>query len=316
MLNKKEIRSSISDRAVSSAFDLKIFLYFAVFILIIGSSPVAMRIGYAELGTFWLGVLRFGGGALIFWILVWMKKLPLPKGRSLLGPILYGVFGIGLSFVFLLWGLARIPASLAAIFLALVPLLTVIFSSFQGVERLTLNHILGALLSVVGTLVAVGAVSASTNISFLSIAALVIGAAFLAEGGIVVKRYPPVPPIVTNALAMTTGTIIMAATSMLAGEHWQAPVQMTTWLVVAYLVFFVSGVAFLLYLEVLNHWTVSATSYGFVITPFVTAFISTILLHEYITLNFLIGLSIVVSGVVIGALLHQKEKDAVKCATC
>jgi drug/metabolite transporter (DMT)-like permease len=316
MLNKKEIRTSARAQVLSSRAYLKTLVFFLVFVLIMGGSPVAMRIGFGELPPFWLSFLRYGLGALVFWILIAFKKLHLPKGRSLIGPLLYGVFGIGFSYLFLAWGLVHLPASLAAIFLALIPLLTVIFASFQGVEQLTLRSVLGAILSVVGTVVAVGAASSYAKISILPIASLVLGAAFLAEGGIMVKRYPPVPPIVTNALAMTVGSLILALASVVSGESWLIPARPQTWAALFYLVFIVSSVGLLLYLEVLEKWTVSATSYGFVIIPFVTAVISTFLLKEQITLNFLIGLSIVVVGVMIGALLHQKEKDAVKCATC
>ncbi len=316
MKNQAVTRSSVGGRALSARPGLVVFLYFLIYILLVGGAPVAMRMGYAELATFWLGVLRFGLGAVIFWVLVVVKKLPLPKGLSLRGPLLYGVFGIGLPFIFLSWALARVPASLAAIFLALIPLMTVAFSSFQRVEPLTWRHLLGAVLSVAGTAVAVGAASATFKITLLPIAALVVGSAFLAEGGIIIKRHPPVAPIVTNAVAMSVGTLILALASAVTGESWSLPAQAGTWLVVGFLAFFVSGVAFLLYLEVLNHWTVSTTSYGFVITPFVTAVISAILLKEQITPNFLIGLSIVAAGVMVGALLHQKEKEAVKCATC
>lgn len=102
MKNPTLIRYSGGVRASISRPELTIFVYFLIYILLIGGAPVAMRLGYAELATFWLGVLRFGLGALIFWALVVIKKMRLPKGQSLRGPLLYGVFGIGLSFVFLL----------------------------------------------------------------------------------------------------------------------------------------------------------------------------------------------------------------------
>lgn len=315
-MKNQTITRSGAGRALSSHPELVVFIYFLIYVLFVGGAPVAMRLGYAELATFWLGVLRFGLGALVFWALVVIKKMRLPKGQSLRGPLLYGVFGIGLPFVFLSWGLVRVPASLAAIFLALIPLMTVLFSSFQRVEPLTLRHLLGAVLSVAGTIATVSAASATSNITILPIAALVVGSAFLAEGGIIVKRHPPVEPIVTNALAMSVGALILALASAVTGEIWSLPAQTRTWLVVVYLVLFVSGVAFLLYLEVLNRWSVSTTSYGFVITPFITAVISAILLKEQITPNFLIGLSIVAAGVMVGALWQQKEKEAVKCVTC
>jgi drug/metabolite transporter (DMT)-like permease len=316
MKNVKGIRMTSQSSLVVSRPDFNVLIYFLVFILIMGGSPVAMRIGYSQLAPFWLGFLRFGLGAIVFWILVAIKRLRVPQGRAVLGPILYGILGIGISFVFLAWGLVKTPASLAAIFLALVPMMTVILSSVQGVEPLTTRGIFGSALTVVGTIIAVGAASSSNEISFIHIGALILGTAFLAEGGIVVKRYPPNSPITTNAVAMLVGAIILVIASLIAGESRVIPSQSTTWIALGYLVFFVSGVAFLLYLEVLNKWTASGTSYGFVIIPFVTIVISAFLIREQISPNFLIGAAVVISGVIIGALLPQKVKMTRECLTC
>ena len=296
--------------------DVNVLIYFLVFILLMGGSPVAMRIGYSELAPFWLGFLRFGLGSVVFWLLVGIRHLKIPKGRALLGPLLYGVLGIGISFLFLAWGLVKTPASLAAIFLALVPLMTVILSSLQGVEPLTIRGILGSVLTVIGTSIAVGAASSTGELSFVHLGALILGTVFLAEGGIVVKRFPPNSPIITNAVAMTVGAILLAVASAIRGESWVLPSQPITWIALGYLVFMVSGVAFLLYLQVLNQWTASGTSYGFVIIPFVTIIISAIIIREQVTANLLLGAVVVIAGVILGALLPQKVKTTRECLTC
>ena len=296
--------------------DRKVIISFIVYILLMGGAPVAMRITYSEMPPFFMGFLRFGLGSLIYWILVFSKKLRIPKGHAFVGPLLYGVLGIGISFALLAWGLVKTPASLAAIFLALVPMLTIILSTLQGIEPLTTRSIFGALLSVAGTFIAVGAASSSNGISIIHIGALILGAAFLAQGSVVIKRYPPNPPIITNALAMTVGTIILAFGSLMTGEPWVIPSQPSTWAALGYLVFFVSFVGLLLYLQVLNNWTASGTSYGFVIIPFITVVISALITREQITLNFLLGLVLVIAGVIFGALMPNKVKVTKECATC
>ncbi len=242
-----------------------VLIFFFIYILLMSGAPVAMRITYSEMGPFFMGFLRFGLGSLIFWILVFFKRLQIPNGQALIGPLLYGIFGIGISFALLAWGLVKTPTSLAAIFLALVPMLTVILSALQRVEPITSRSIFGSLFSIVGTIVAVGAAS-SYGLSIIHIGALILGTVFLAQGSIALKRYPPNPPIMTNALAMSVGAIILGITSLVSGESWAIPLQPRTWVALSYLVFFVSIVGFLLYLKVLKNWTASATSYGFVVS--------------------------------------------------
>ena len=304
MTRKTTTRTSLS----TSHANLKIIISFLVYILIMGGSPVAMRISYSEMPPFLMGFLRFGLGAIIFWILAAFKSLPVPKGHAMIGPLLYGIWGIGISFALISWGLVKTPASLSSIFVASVPMMTVILTSLQGVEPLTARGIIGSVLTVIGTFIAVGAASSSNEISIVRIGALILGAVFLAQGAVVIKRYPANPPIIINAVAMTIGSIILAIASLIGGERWVIPSQPSTWAALGYLVFFVSAVAFLLYLQVLNKWTASGTSYGFVIIPFVTVIISAMLTRELITMNFLIGVIVVMAGVIVGALLHQKLK--------
>jgi drug/metabolite transporter (DMT)-like permease len=64
----------------------------------------------------------------------------------------------------------------------------------------------------------------------------------------------------------------------------------------------------MLYLRVLNNWTASGTSYGFVIIPLITVLVAAVLTEEQITANFLIGAVLVLTGVFVGVLLPGKKK--------
>jgi drug/metabolite transporter (DMT)-like permease len=289
--------------------DRNVLTSFAGFILLVGGAPVAVRIGYAELAPFWLGLARFGLAAAAFWALAFYKGLRLPKGRALLGAVLYGILGMGISFVLTAWGLVKTSASLTSILMALVPLITVLLSAFQGIESITGRGLLGSLIAVTGTAVAVGG-AASANISLPHIGAIILGTGFVAQSGVVVKRFPPSPPIMTNAIALTVAAIILGIASLVAGEAWAIPSQASTWAALSYLVIFVTIFAFILYLQVLNRWSASGTSYGFVIIPLVTVVIAALLAEEQISVNFLIGSALVLVGVMVGALLPDKKKAA------
>ena len=295
--------------ASSALPERSVLIAFFFFILVVGGASVAIRMTYAELAPFWAGTSRFALAALAFWVLVFFRKLPVPKGRALLGALLFGILTVGLAFILIGWGLVATPASRYQILMAMVPLLTVFLASLHGIETITKRGVFGSLLAVAGIAFTVGGASTS-NVSLPHVAAIIIAAVFISEGGVLIKKFPPNPPVMTNAIGMTVGAIILGLASLVSGEAWNIPTQTSTWLAFIYLVVFVTVVAFLLYMFVLGKWSASGTSYGFVMVPLVTIVVASILAGEEITLNFLIGAGLVLAGVLVGALLPSKTKPA------
>lgn len=300
---------TVQSASVSSLPERPVLLAFLLFIIVGGGASVAIRITYTELAPFWAGASRFALAAMVFWLLVYIQKLPFPKGRALVGALTFGSLTVGLAFVLIAWGLVATPASLYQILMAMVPLLTLFLSSLHGVEAITRRGIFGSLLAVIGIAITVGGASTS-DISLPHIAAILVAAVFMAEGGVLIKKFPPNPPIMTNAIGMTVGTVVLGAASLFSREEWILPTQTNTIVAFIYLVLFVTVLAFLLYMFVLGKWTASGTSYGFVIVPLVTIIVAATIAGETITTNFLFGAVFVLAGVFVGALLPSKTKSA------
>ena len=256
-----------------------VLIAFFLFIVVGGGASVAIRATYAELAPFWSATSRFALAALVFWALAFCRKFPVPHGRALLGAVLFGILTVGLAFVLISWGLVATPASRYQVLMALVPLLTIFLASLQGIEAISWRGLLGSLLAVAGIAFTVGGTSTS-EVSLPHMAAIIIAAAFIAEGGVVIKRFPPNPPIMTNAIGMTVGALILGTVSLASGEAWTMPTQTNTWLAYLYLVIFVTIVTFLLYMFVLGNWSASGTSYGFVLVPLVTIVVASTLAGE------------------------------------
>ncbi|HLE13450.1 MAG TPA: EamA family transporter [Anaerolineales bacterium] len=302
MTTQNPARSALPERSVLIAFFL--------FILVGGGASVAIRITYQELAPFWAAAARFFLAGIVLWALVFIKRMPLPKGRALLGAMLFGTLTVGLAFLLISYGLVATPASRYQILMAIVPLLTVFLSSMQGIEAITRRGVFGSLLAVGGIAFTVGGVS-GVQLSIPHTAAILLAAVFIAEGGVLIKKFPPNPPVMTNAIGMTIGAVILGTASLVSGEPWTIPTLTSTWIAFIYLVIFVTLVAFLLYMFVLRRWSASGTSYGFVLIPLVTIVAATLLAGEQITTNFLIGAGLVLSGALIGALLPSRAKPAI-----
>jgi drug/metabolite transporter (DMT)-like permease len=275
---------------------------FAAFILIGGSAAIGVLVTYRELAPFWSATLRFTMAAFLFWLLVFSRGVPLPRGRALTGAVLFGILGVGGAFAFFYYGLTRTPASLVQTIFAVVPLLTLLFAAAHKLEPITKSGVAGGLLAVAGIAIAVsGQFFSGVTLSLAHVLAVVLAAACFAEAGVVMKLFPHCHPYATNAIAMTIGAVMLAATSLIAGEAWALPSQSTTWLALFFLVAAVAG-NFLIYLFILGRWTASGASYGFVLAPFVTMVLAAFFLDEAISPLFLLGAVVVIAGVYIGAL--------------
>jgi drug/metabolite transporter (DMT)-like permease len=282
---------------------------FALLVLIGGSNAVAVRISYAELPPFWGAALRFAAAALIFWIIVLGRRITLPRGRALVGALVYGLLTVGASYAFLYWALLRVQAALAMVVLAFVPLMTLFFAWAHGLETLSWRRLLGALIAIAGILIVViGGLARDVHI--LSLLALVAGGACIAEGTVVFKLFPKGHPVATNALALTAGAVLLAGLSLMAGDDWILPALANTWAALAYLIVLGSVVMFYLVLYVLTRWRASATAYAFLLFPVATVPLAALLAGEEITVTFIVGGALGLFGVWLGALSGSPDVTA------
>jgi drug/metabolite transporter (DMT)-like permease len=265
-----------------------------------GVNGSAIRIGNHELAPFWYAALRFGLAALILFGVVAVRRVSLPRGRQLLGSLLYGVLSFGITFALVNWGLVSAPAGVAQVILALVPLLTLLFAVAQGLEKFRFQGAAGAALAISGIAV-VFAGRLGSDVPLPALLALLGAAVSISLANIVVKRFPHAEPTANNAVGMATGAAILLGLSLLAGEPRIVPAQPATLLALAYLAVVGSVVVFTLYLIVIERWTASATSYAMLLMPLVSVIVAWALLGEPITAALIAGGVLVLAGVYVGA---------------
>ncbi|MBM3897275.1 MAG: EamA family transporter [Thaumarchaeota archaeon] len=222
--------------------------------------------------------------------------------------MLYGALGFGAFYGFVYYALVSVGAGLASVVLALVPLTTLFLAYFHRQESLGVRGVAGGIISIVGTATIFNE-QLTLAIPLLSLLAL-LGAIFaIAEGSIVLKRFPRANPYSTNAVALITGSFILFALSAVTGEVWVIPSRLNTWIALTYLASLGSIPLFVLYLYVLSRWTASATNYSFVLIPLVTVVVAAWLAGETVTPTFIAGSALVLIGVYVGALTgaHQRK---------
>jgi len=274
---------------------------FIVAIILGGNNAIAVRFSYAELPPFFGASIRFAAAALILFLIVLALRLPIPTGRSLMGALIFGSLQFGISYALTYWSLLQVPAGLFQVLLALVPLITFLLAIAHGQEAFQWKVLVGGLLAVIGIAIIFGD-SLIDNVPFLSLLAIVLAAACIAESVVLFKTFPKTHPITTNAVGMAIGALILYIVSLFAHETPRLPSLLSTWTALLYLIIFGSVGMFVLILYVLTNWTASASSYALVLMPVVTVLSASWIADEPITLALIMGGILVLLGVYVGAL--------------
>lgn len=297
------------------------WIAFLFFVLLAGSNPVAIRYSNAELPPFWGATARLTVAAAVFWIIALVRRAALPKGQALLRTVLYGLVGTGAANALSYWALVRVQAGMAALFLALVPLMTLFLAAAHGQERLSWRGLVGGLIAVLGTVVIVGG-GLGTSLTIPAVLALLGVVLCMGEGAVIFKAIPRGEPVATNAVSISASAVMLGAISLLAGETWRLPSAAHTWAAFAYLAIVGSVLVFYLYLYVLMRWSASRSAYGFVLLPVASVIVSALLTGEVVTTSFVIGAIITLLGVWLAALSRPTSVSTPRaapsgnCASC
>jgi drug/metabolite transporter (DMT)-like permease len=287
--------------------DQLVLLAFFGVVLIGGLNAIAVKQTVHELAPFWGAAIRFLAAASIMAVIVFATRRRLPRGRSLVGAMIYGTVGFAASYGFVYVGIRETPAGTTAVLLALTPLMTFGLAIAHRQEAFHPRGLIGALVALVGVAI-VFVDQLSANVPLGSLILLVLGVACVAETGVIVKWIPRSDPFGTNAVAMLTGGVLLLGLSVFASESWALPAQTTTWLAVGYLVVLGSVVMFALYVFTLERWTASTVSYMTLLLPFVTISAAAVLTREAISPSFAIGGAVVLAGVYIGAFSKRRPQ--------
>jgi drug/metabolite transporter (DMT)-like permease len=176
-----------------------------------GVNAIAVKLSVEELAPLWSAGLRFIAAGVLLVGIVMLTRRSFPRGRSLSGAVLYGTLAFAASFAFIYPALREVPAGTAMVLISLVPLLTFGFAILHGQERFHIQGLIGALIALGGVaLVVADQLDAAVPLGSLLI---LVGVAFIAESGVILKWVPRSDPFATNAVAMLVGAVILVAIS-------------------------------------------------------------------------------------------------------
>lgn len=284
---------------------------FAALVVLIGANPLAIRFTNREIPPLWGAGTRLAAAALVFFSYVLLRRIRLPRGRELRGALLYGAVQFGVGFGLAYWALVQVPASIAGVMLAGVPLVTLAIAVLSRVELPTVRGLVGALISIGGIAVILGGGSA-TGLPWKYLAAMAGFVVCFAAGLVIAKALPGVHPAAMNAIGTSVGAIVLVPLAMIVGEGTPLPRVDLTWAVQLYVALIGSVGVFGLGLLVVRRWTATGASYQTVLSPPVTILLAAWLLGEPLSSRLAVGAVIVLLGVYVGALSHPRAHSTAK----
>lgn len=195
--------------------------YVAIAILLRDLGPLTVAAARLVLAALALAAVARAMGAA-------MPRLDAPGGGRAWGfALMLAVMHNALPFALLAWAQQHVPAGVAAIFMAVLPLMTLPLAHvFIPGEGLTARKAAGFAIGVAGVILligpqALGEIGGGGVVLLAELACLVVVASY-AGGSIVAKRAPPMDPIALSAAMSATGAAILAPLALWAEAPWTA----------------------------------------------------------------------------------------------
>ena len=279
---------------------------FAAVYVIWGSTYLAIRVGVETIPPLMLAGLRhFTVGALLYPLVRWKTRDRLTalhwKTAIVTGCLLLFVGNGGVS-----WAEQVVPSGITALLVTMVSLWLVIVDwlrpgGHRPVPRVLFGLILG--FAGVGLLVGPAHLGGSERVDLRGVAVLVIACFSWACGSICSKHGSmPTSALLGAAMQSFAGGVVLLIAALISGEfhrfHFGA-VSWRSWVALAYLVVFGSGIGLSAYLYILQKSTAArVATYAFV-NPVVALFLGWLIADEVISLRTVVAAVIILTAVVL-----------------
>jgi drug/metabolite transporter (DMT)-like permease len=264
-----------------------------------GLGTVFVRVTLREIPPMWGGALRFTTAAVILLVIVRWRGIERPRGRALIGAVLFGLLGMGLSTLLIYRSLVSTPAGVAQVMLALVPLETLLFAVAVRLEGFRWEGLFGSAIAIVGVAVVFGD-QLGDNVPLVGLLAILGAGLSISSTTVALKWFPANHPLAAASVALPMGAALFWIASFVFDEPHVLPSSPAVWAALTWLTFVGTLGVMLLFLFVIGRMSASKASYQFLLMPLVTVVASAVVNGEQISPAFIVGGAIVLLGVYVG----------------
>jgi drug/metabolite transporter (DMT)-like permease len=283
----------------SSRIDWLIFLALGFFW---GSSYLFIRIGVQHgLEPFTLIMFRLLIGFALLASVVVVAREPLPRDRRIYGHLfVMGAINIAVPFSLITFAEQTVDSSLASVINSAVPLFVIVIAAlFLKGEAITVNRLVGLVVGFVGVAILVG-FDVGKLISGGAVGELaLIGATISYAVGAVYSRrnIHGLRPMIPAVFQVFFGLLITATLAFLTERPLAVDWAPEAILSVVWLGLLGSGLAYLCFFRILQHWGATRTSLVAYLLPVYGIALGAFVLHEPIAVSTLIGTALIIGGI-------------------
>nr|WP_279282405.1 EamA family transporter [Clostridium sp. MD294] len=273
-----------------------------------GSMFIAAKLAFTALSGFMLIFFRYLIASIL--LTIFYRKIPCPKltKEDKKNILFIGVLGYFLSNGLQLIGTKFIAASIAAIINAITPVIIILFAVIILKEKSSIQQFIGILITVIGSIVIIGNVEGVSSI--LGVIISFTGMILWGLSSVMIRK------CCTNIegiwvtiygmfIAMVADTPFMIYEIIKNGIPQFTPVVLfaVLWLGVV-----PTAISNLFWSKALENLSAANCSLFYALLPVVTTILGIIILKENITINFIIGGTIIIAGMIVAVLGENKKE--------
>lgn len=295
----------------------KTLLAFAIVYFVWGSAYLAVRVGVREVPPFLLMSVRFliSGLALYGWMIARGERSP--SGRQWMSAFLLGLLIFVFDFGMMSWGVQRVPSGIVAVIMAMTAVFIALIEIFiTRTQKLTVRLALALLIGIGGVAVLT---SNSLNVGGAPInragaIAVIVAALGMATATTLMPKLPlPESGVMSSGSQMLAGGVLLALLSTVLGEFRNfhpSSVSLEVWLLLLYMSFAASIVAFTAYVWLIQHESpTKAGTYAYV-NPVVAVLVGYFLGGEELGPRTILGALLILTSVVVITTMRVKIPSA------
>jgi len=279
--------------------DLSLLILLA---LIWASAFLAIKVVVVDTGPLWLATIRV--------VVAFIVLLPFAIYKGFVWPstirewklvMLVMALNVVIPFFLISWAETKIDAGMASMLMGVGPFMALLGSHFTTQDdRISTNKLIGAILGFSGILVLVGWDAAKgLGDNLLGQGAAILGSACYVTSGLIIRRLGRFPPIQLSAFILGLASISLLTITILFEGIPKTSYQQDTWLGLIYLGIFPTALGYILRYHLIQTIGMSAFATGLNLIPVFGVMLGAIFLDEQLTLNVLVSLTLIVTGLFI-----------------
>ena len=285
------------------------YLLLCTLALVFGASFIFTSVAVDSIAPFTVAASRLTLGAAFIFPIMWFNRQRLPA----IGPIWYFIlgsafFGNALPFTLISWGQIKVDAGLTAIFMAVMPLMTLLLAHLvTSDEKMNRYKLIGVLFGLVGVVVLIGWDRLGQLGDDMLRQYAIAGAALCyAVNAVITKKLLSVPRLSMIFALLLSASLMSLPFSLLLEQPWQNAPSTHSFLAIVCLALGPTALATLMILVIIDRRGASFLSQINFLVPLCGVLLARIFLSETLPTNAWVALIIILTGIALSRLGNRR----------